>query len=269
MSSNQAYFEANRASWNQRTLIHQDSEFYDIPSFKAGQTSLNPIELALVGEVEGKRLLHLQCHFGQDTISWARMGAKATGVDFSEKAVDLARQLSAEEANAPDFVCCNVLALRDHLQGEFDIVFTSYGTIYWLPDLEPWADVVRHFLAPGGRFYLVEFHPSLYMLDDETMSKVHYHYFNKEVIEGDSQTYTDGAEEMKPIKDYGWNHHLSEVLTPLLARDLQLRTFQEFDYSPYNCFESTVETSPGRYQIKGQEGKLPMVYAMEMELVKA
>ena len=152
MNQHQQYFEANKASWNKRTTVHKDSTFYDLQNFKAGKTSLNKIELEELGDVKGKTLLHLQCHFGMDTMSWAREGAIATGVDLSDEAINLAKQINNEVGLNTTFICSNVYELKENLDEKFDIVFTSYGTIGWLPDLDKWAAIVAYYLKPGGTF---------------------------------------------------------------------------------------------------------------------
>jgi len=172
------YFKSNQELWDQKTPIHLNSEFYDMEAFRAGKTSLNRDEIAHLGDdIAGKSLLHLQCHFGQDTLSWAKMGAKATGIDFSEKAIQQARALNDEMGLDAKFVQSNVYDLKENLEGQFDVVFTSYGVLTWLPDLEEWASIVNHFLKPGGIFYIMEFHPTLYMLDWDN-GKIAYQYFD-------------------------------------------------------------------------------------------
>ncbi|MCZ7544594.1 MAG: class I SAM-dependent methyltransferase [Anaerolineae bacterium] len=153
------YMESNRALWDEWTGIHAKSAFYDLEGFKAGRLSLDRVAREGLGDVTGKRLLHLQCHFGMDTLSWARLGAEVTGVDFSEKAIALARALSAELSIPARFVCANIYDLPAALDGAFDIVFTSGGVLYWLPDLVRWAEIVAHYLRPGGTFFLADSHP--------------------------------------------------------------------------------------------------------------
>jgi SAM-dependent methyltransferase len=257
------YFEANRQGWNLRTEVHKTSSFYNVEGWKKGETSLTPIELNEIGPlVAGKRLLHLQCHFGQDTLSWARLGAQVTGCDLSDKAIDYARELAAETGLDAEFVCCNVYDLPAHLEGKFDIVFTSYGTIGWLPDLDRWAAVVAHFLAPGGFFYMADFHPVVWMFDEQ-MQAFKYSYFNTGVIEEENTgTYADRYAGIE-YKDYGWNHPTSEVLNSLLKQGLQLEFFNEFPYSPYDCFSNTVRGDDGNYRIKGLEGLVPMVFSLK------
>ena len=185
------HVELNRQLWNNRVDIHLSSVFYRMEEFMAGASSLNEIELALLGDIRGKTILHLQCHFGQDTLSLSRMGASVTGVDFSDKAIAKAKELAAELGTDTEFVCCNIYDLPSHLDKKFDIVYTSYGTIGWLPDLEAWAKVIAHFLKPTGRFIFVEFHPVVWMFDND-FTHVGYAYSNKGVIaETESGTYAD------------------------------------------------------------------------------
>ncbi len=258
------YFKANRDGWNQRTTAHLQSEFYNVANWKQTDgNSLTPIERRELGDVSGLSILHLQCHFGQDTLSLARMGATVTGCDLSDKAIEAANAL-AQEVGIPDarFVCCNVYDLPQHLEGQFDLVFTSYGTIGWLPDLELWAKVVRHFLKPGGRFYMADFHPVLWMLDDD-MKQLQYPYAGGAVIVTEhTDSYTDNSAGLS-YTEYGWNHSISELLNSLLRQGLHLRFFNEHDYSPYNCFANTVKGDDGFYRIKGLEGVIPMVYSLE------
>ncbi|RFS19513.1 class I SAM-dependent methyltransferase [Chitinophaga silvatica] len=261
MDLEKQYFEANKSLWNQRVATHINSEFYNVPAFKAGTTSLNSIELTELTEVKGKSLLHLQCHFGMDTLSWAREGAIVTGADLSDKAIEQARQLADELQIPATFVCSNIYDLKENLHQQYDIVFTSYGTIGWLPDLDRWASVISHFLRPGGRFYIADFHPVIWMFGD-TFQSFDYSYFNTEVIATDQEgTYADKSAPLKG-KEYGWNHPISEIQNALIKAGLSISFFNEFDYSPYNCFANTVEIHPGKWQIKGMEGKLPMVYSL-------
>jgi SAM-dependent methyltransferase len=152
--------QTNLARWDELVGVHvRAPDIYDLDAFRAGRSTLKPIELEEVGDVRGKHLLHLQCHFGMDTISWARRGAAVVGVDFSAEAIGLARELDAEMNAGAEFVCSNVYDLPGKLEGAFDIVFTSYGVLCWLPDLAEWGKVIGHFLAPGGFFYIVDQHP--------------------------------------------------------------------------------------------------------------
>ncbi|GAK93110.1 hypothetical protein JCM19298_1829 [Nonlabens ulvanivorans] len=156
-------FEVNKATWNQKTAIHFESEFYDKDAFAKAKNSLNSYELNALGDVKDKKLLHLQCHFGQDSLSWAHKGAVVTGVDISDEAIKLARKLSVDLGIPAQFVCCNVLETSNYIKEKFDIIFTSYGTIGWLPDLKPWAQMISERLKSGGGFLYSRF--SSYRVD--------------------------------------------------------------------------------------------------------
>jgi 2-polyprenyl-3-methyl-5-hydroxy-6-metoxy-1,4-benzoquinol methylase len=241
--------------------VHKDSSFYDLAGFKAGKNVLTPIELNELGDVNGKKMLHLQCHFGMDSLNWARLGADVTGVDLSDEAIKQAKQLNDELGMNAKFICCNVYDLKEHLDEKFDIVFTSYGTIGWLPDLDKWAAIIAYYLKPGGTFYMADFHPVLWMFDDE-FTHIQYSYENREVIVTESQgTYTDRNADIK-AKEYVWNHSISEILNALIKQGLAIEHFNEFMYSPYPCFNNVIEFEEGKWDIKGLEGKIPMVYSI-------
>lgn len=229
--------------------------------FRAGKSSLKSIETALLGELHGLRLLHLQCHFGQDTLSLARMGAQCTGVDLSDVAVAEARKLNQDLGLDAQFECCNVYDYR----GEgFDMVFSSYGTISWLPDLDAWAQVIFRALKPGGRFVFAEFHPVVWMFND-AFDAVDYAYFNRgALVEQESGTYAERGADLK--LDYvNWNHGMAEVIQSLLDAGLVLRHISEYDYSPWPCFSGIREDEPGCFRMAHLAGKIPMVYALVAE----
>lgn len=256
------YFSANKELWNKRTAVHKDSSFYDAAGFIDGKNVLTPIELKELGDVSGKKMLHLQCHFGMDSLNWARLGAEVTGVDLSDEAIQLAKQLNDKVGLSAKFICSNVYDLKEQLDEKFDIVFTSYGVIGWLPDLDKWAEIISHYLSPGGIFYMAEFHPVVWMFDDE-FTHVKYFYDNREVIITESEgTYTDRTADIKG-KEYGWNHSISEVLNALIGQGLEIELFNEHMYSPYPCFNNIVQGEDGNWRVKGIEGKIPMVYSVK------
>jgi SAM-dependent methyltransferase len=261
MSNADNYIAINKQSWNNKVDIHIASDFYEQEAFLKGQSSLNDIELNLLGNIAGKKILHLQCHFGQDTISLSRLGAHATGVDLSDKAIERANEIALQTNTIAHFICCNVYDLPKHLNESFDIVFTSYGTIGWLPDLHKWAEVVSHFLKPGGQFVIVEFHPVVWMFDDN-FTTIGYNYFNSgPITETETGTYANKEADIK--QDYiMWNHSMSEIINSLIQHGLHIESFNEFDYSPYNCFNKTVEVAPKKYRIEHLGSKIPMVFAI-------
>ncbi|HLL43525.1 MAG TPA: methyltransferase domain-containing protein [Segetibacter sp.] len=256
------YFEANKEGWNKRTQIHKVSEFYDVLSFKAGKSSLNAIELEEVGNVSEKTLLHLQCHFGMDTLSWAREGADVTGIDISNQAIDYAKELSKELNIPARFICCNIYDLPIHLEKKFDTVFTSYGAVGWLPCLDKWASIINYFLKPGGAFYIIEFHPVVWMMDDN-FKYIKYAYHNLETIAVlHTGTYTDRNSAID-YEEYSWNHGLSEVVNSLIKYDLQIQHLNEFPFSCYNCFNNVVQGEDGYWRVKGLEDKIPLMYSVK------
>ncbi|CAF0760757.1 unnamed protein product [Rotaria sp. Silwood1] len=263
------FVNVNRRLWNDKVDYHVVSPMYNVAGFLAGANSLNKIESDLLGNIQGQRILHLQCHFGLDSLSLVRCGAQhVTGVDLSDQAIDKAREL-AETLNlttSTRFICCNIYDLQEHLSCDqdelFDIVFTSYGVTAWLPDINKWASLISRYLKPNGIFIIVEFHPVLWMFDD-MFSRIEESYFNQKVII--SQCNGSYADRNAPISNSSveWNHSLSEIVQALIDHDLRINVLQEFDYSPYDCFLNTVKTDDGFYRIKGLEKKLPMIYAIK------
>lgn len=262
MNQHSDYFEINRKSWNQRLQTHITSDFYQQDEFLKGKSSLNDIELALLGDINGKSILHLQCHFGQDTISLTKLGATVTGVDLSDEAIAYARSLASELNADTEFVCCNIYDLPKYLNKQYDIVFTSYGTITWLPNLDQWAEIIAQFLKPHGEFIFVEFHPVVWMFDDD-FKNVGYHYFNREPIaETESGTYAERDANLQ-LSYVCWNHDFEEVISSLLKHNLSIESFKEYDYSPYNCFKHTEEFEKGKFRIAHIGNKIPMVYSIK------
>jgi 2-polyprenyl-3-methyl-5-hydroxy-6-metoxy-1,4-benzoquinol methylase len=256
------WLNTNRKSWDDRVESHKNSDFYALDTFKKTRDALMPIEKRELGDVANKTLLHLQCHFGMDTLSWAERGARVTGVDFSENALQLARELATELGYDASFILSDIYDLPKHLTGQFDVVFTSYGTIGWLPDIQKWAAVVAHFLKPNGTFYIADFHPFVWTLSND-FSKIEYNYFGGEpIIETEEGTYAD---RNAPIKNtsISWNHSLSSIINALISNGLTIEFVNEFPYSPYNCFEKTVLGDDGFYRIEGLENMIPMVYSIK------
>ena len=259
------YKKINKKWWNDATQIHFDSNFYDVDSFIKGGSSLNSIELELLGNIKGKKVLHLQCHFGQDSISLSRLGAKVTGVDLSDKSIEKARELAKKTNTDIDFVCCDIYDLSTHLDGEYDLIFASYGVISWLYDLQIWAEEISKFLKPFGKFILVEFHPMVMMFDD-SFKEINYSYFNSGVIvEKVKGTYADRKADIK-MENITWNHSISEVINSLIKNKFNIELINEYDYSPYDCFTNMYEFEVGKYRIKGFDNKIPMVYAIKAKL---
>lgn len=224
--------ELNRLWWNERVAIHLSSRFYDLDAFRAGKCALMPEDVEEMGPVDGKRLLHLQCHFGLDTLSWARRGATVSGLDFSAPAIDAARTIAADLGIAADFVCADVHDAAEALGGQrFDVVYTGIGAIAWLPDLDRWARVVVSLLRPGGKLQLTEFHPFSWVLGDDG-GRVVNDYFARGPFEDQSPgTYADRGAQTTHNRTIEWHHPIGEVVTAIARAGLHIERLRELETS--------------------------------------
>ncbi|HEY5983700.1 MAG TPA: class I SAM-dependent methyltransferase [Anaerolineales bacterium] len=261
-----SFLQANRNLWDQWTHEHEASPFYDVAGFKAGRDRLRSIELTELGDVQGRSLLHLQCHFGLDTLAWARRGAVVTGTDLSEASISLARSLSEELALPAKFVACDLYDLPAHLTGEFDIVFTSYGVLHWLRDLHRWAQIVAHFLKPGGIFYIVEDHPTFRMFTTEngTDIKLDNPYFfsetpNRNEITGSYATDFRGDRR----EFFMWDHGLGEVVTSLIDAGLSIEYLHEFPYAARAKFPFMEQGADGWWRLPEKYVQIPFLFSLQ------
>ena len=262
----------NRANWDARAPIHASSRFYDVPGFVAGRSALRDFELAEVGDVSGRTLLHLQCHIGTDTLSWARLGATVTGLDFSGPALETARSI-AEQIGATDarFVESDVYEAATALEGRtYDIVYTGLGALCWLPDIERWARTAASLVAPGGFLYLAEFHPFSDILADDGKT-VELDYFSTEPrtwTEGETYTdYTanpadaDGVPMNEHTVSVDWQHGLGDVVSALIAADLRIELLHEHDYTLFPRFPHLL-VEGDRYRLPPDQPRIPMIYSI-------
>ncbi len=264
MSNLRKYFEANRKMWDKFAKDHYSSETYKTEAFLEGKTTLNSIELEELGDVKGKTLLHLQCHFGLDTLSWAREGAMVTGVDFSSDAINLARGLAEKTGIDADFVQSNVYDLPKALDSKFDIVFTSYGVHCWLNDLNRWAEIVAHFLNPSGTFYIAEFHPFMWMFDwdatdDFKFKRSYFHSDEPHEFEVDASY---GGAQIEPQVDYEWAHGLGKVISAIVNAGLRIEFMHEFPKSPFQQFPFFKQRDDGYWYYENPDVQLPLVYSI-------
>lgn len=265
--------EANRALWNAWTPINLASTFYDVEGFAAGRGhDLDPIDRAGPGDVRGKSLLHLQCHFGMDTIRWAKHGAIVTGVDFAEEAVSAARALAARMGVPATFVHSDVYELPARLEGRFDVVFTSHGVLGWLPDLGRWAEVIAHFLAPGGLFYIVEVHPVLLIFDDrrtEPSLGLRYPYFHgpEPVREEYRGCYSAPGAPITSV-EHVWLHTLSDLIGALARAGLRIESFEEYPFLGWPFFPWMEQGADGWWRLPEDPrlpqgpGSLPLMFSL-------
>lgn len=262
------WHEANRAHWDERVPLHVASDFYDLDAFRAGKDALRDFERAEVGDVTGRSLLHLQCHIGVDTLSWARHGAsRVVGLDFSEPAVEVARDLAAELGFTTDraaFVASDVYDASEAVPDpSYDIVYTGVGALCWLPDIRRWAETVTALLSPGGFLYLAEFHPLTDILDDETGSRIINDYFTRDAwINELSGTYADLDATTTNNRSVEWQHPLGEVVSALAAAGLRIEFLHEHDVSLFPRFDS-FEVRDGYHRFPADRPRIPLMYSLK------
>ncbi|MCR4421409.1 MAG: class I SAM-dependent methyltransferase [Exilispira sp.] len=244
---NQKYSLSNKYLWENKTGYHIESDFYNVDEFKKGKLSLLPIELNelknAVDEIKGKRMLHLQCHFGLDSLSWAKLGVDVTGVDFSNKSIEYAKKLSEETGILSKFICSDIYDLPEILNEKesFDIVFTSYGVLCWLHDLRKWANIISYYLKKGGLFYIVELHPFIMIFENEQNTrelKVKFDYFHSDKPQNfiSKGTYADRDAKIECIS-YEWSHSISDIINNLINAGLKIEFFNEHPFCCYDHFQ--------------------------------
>lgn len=262
------YRETNRELWDGWAEINHRAPSYRTAEFKAGASKLHPIELEEVGDVRGKSLLHLQCHFGLDTLSWARRGAIVTGVDFSPKGIGIARSLSQELGIPAEFICCDLYALPDHLDRQFDIVYTSYGVLCWLHDLEAWANLIVRYLKPGGRFHIVEFHPFLYAFEPEKTEQrlqpiLSYFPIEEPQRWEERGSYADRGADFRH-DSYIWPHSIAEILNSLITAGLRIDQFNEFAYCVDDFLPGLMQQGPdGWWRLNHHPDSMPLMFSLK------
>jgi SAM-dependent methyltransferase len=260
---------ANRELWDGWAELHVASDFYNVEGFKAGRDTLDAVELEGVGDVRGKSLLHLQCHFGLDTMSWARRGARAAGVDFSENAVAHARRLARELGIEARFMLADVTdtaAVLAQLGGEqFDVVFTSHGTISWLPDLRPWARTVASALKPTGRFFISDCHPFTWVFDDERSDpglEFRYEYFSREALRFEEKgSYAAPDADFRAVS-YSWQHPFAEIVSSLAEAGLVIVSLREYPYLFWQWFPWMVRDAGGAYRMPEGVPEIPLMFSL-------
>jgi SAM-dependent methyltransferase len=258
-------FAVNRANWDERTAIHLGSRFYDVEGWLREERGPRAFEAEVLGDVAGLRLLHLQCHFGLDTLAWARAGARVTGLDFSTEAIDAARDLAVRAGldGLATFVCADVLDAVDALDhATFDVVYVSIGSLTWLPSVDRWARQVGALVAPGGRLYVHDVHPfGLTLAFDE--SRVERTYFEEpdSHISESGITYADGSQRLERRRAYWWNHGIGETVTALVRHGLRLEWLTEHDWTLFEQFPWLVERD-GRWVHPPSAPRIPLTFSM-------
>ncbi len=275
MTDLDAMFEANRRNWDERVDVHMAPGGYDLSQLRAAKGRLYAIEerelAELFGPVDGRRVLHLQCHFGADSLTLAQRGAEVVGVDFSAAAIQAARGLAAELqlADRAEFVRCNVYDAPAALAGAapFDLVFTTWGTIGWLPDIERWAHVAASFVRPGGLLYLLDGHPSALVFDDAAPGDGgrpgwFAPYFRRDALELDeAQDYANPDVMLTNRRAYAWMHGLGRIASAVLAEGLRIEALREHDAVPWRMFRC-LEKGADRLYRWPDEPWLPLAFTL-------
>ena len=253
--------EANRRLWDDRVDVHRRSDFYDVDGFRQGRSTLRPIELEDLGDVAGRSLLHLQCHFGLDTLSLARMGARVTGVDFSGPAVALARSLAAELGIEARFLESNVYQLTRALHEQFDVVFTSYGVLTWLPDIPEWARVVARFLRPGGTFVIVDGHPiASCFVEVDGRLELRYSLFERGPWEFLTRTTYAGDDVLPTARpNFQWSWTVAGMVSALIDAGLRVERLRELPVDSWRRFPSMTRDDEGWWRLA--DDPLPLLVA--------
>lgn len=255
--------ESNRAYWDERVPIHASGGFYDVEGFVAGEERLRPFEIEEVGDVSGGDLLHLQCHFGMDTLSWARRGARVVGVDFSAPAVEKARELAARLGLGAEFVRADVYEAREALGGRtFDVVYTGLGALNWLPDIARWADVAASLVRPGGFLYLSEFHPFTWVFGDDDLSVTHDYFHEAPQVWDEPGTYADLSAQTVHNRTYEWNHTLGSVVSAVAGSGLTLEFLHEHDHTLFPRWPFLRRLDSGTYRLPEGTPSLPLMYSL-------
>ena len=267
--------KANRELWNTWTRVNLESPLYNVEAFASGRsaTDLDPIARAGPGDVRGKSLLHLQCHFGMDTIRWAWHGATVTGADFSEEAITAARALAGRMGVPARFIHSDLYELPSKLDGRFDVVFTSHGVLGWLPDLERWARVIAPFLAPGGIFYIVEVHPVVLLFNDRLKApelRLLYPYFHgPEPFRAEHDgCYADPDAPIKSV-EHVWLHTMSDIIGSLIRAGLRIESFEEYPFLGWRFFPWMERGADGWWRLPSHEGlplgqgSLPLMFSLK------
>lgn len=261
--------EANRRNWDERAAIHRrdSTGFYRADAFLAGTDTLLPIEAAEIGDVAGKRLLHLQCHIGLDTLSLGRRGARVTGLDFSPAAIEAAREFAAKSGISARFIESDVYDAPVAIPERFDIVYTTWGTITWLPDVYRWTRTIAALLADRGKLYFLDTHPQVLTLEEENGALVSRNPWRTPagaplICEG-SVTYTGDPAPLSSRVTYQWIHPLSEILNALIEAGLAIRWVHEHDLLPHRQFRMMIEAQDRMYRLPDEHPPTPLSVSME------
>ena len=258
----------NLANWQDRAALHEEAyglEAFDDPEHLSEVVSDDLAALLpFVGTLRGKDVCHLQCHIGTDTVSLARAGARVTGLDFSDRALEVAARLAERAGVDVTWVLGDVLDARAHVDGDFDIVYTSVGTIGWLRDLDRWAMQITALLRPGGLLYIRDGHPMLYTIDEDADDDlVRHRYFADGTAQmwDDDSTYA-GDGRVAHSRTYEWPHPLSETMNALISAGLRIEKLDEGRVLPWRFSGRMVPVDHGWMWPEGVRDRIPATFTI-------
>ena len=266
------YSALNRDWWDERVPVHAAPEgYYRTEQFEADPNFLSAdvrLDRPLLGDITGLRGIHLQCHIGTDTISLGRLGARMTGLDYSSEAVAKARDLAVRVGADVDFVESDVYAAPRVVEpGGFDLVYSSLGSVQYLPRIRDWAQVVATLLRPGGLLFMRESHPVVWSLRDvgDDRLVVDGAYFERPEPERFDRpdTYAAGGTTFATADSYEWNHGLGEIVSAVLDAGLRLTALVEYDTAPSRSFYGMEKVSDEEYRLIDRPWRLPLTYTLE------
>lgn len=260
--------ETNRRNWDERVGIHvgDRSGIYNVEAFLRGESGLMPIESGEIGDVTGLRIAHLQCHFGIDTLSLARMGAQITGLDFSPSAIAAARELAQQTGLNADFVEANVYDATKHLPAQsFDLVYVSWGAINWLQDIRSWASTVSALLKTGGRLFMAEVHPALLQLEEIDGQLVVTYPLDTTLHFQEETTYAGDGQPLHNRDTFEWVHSTSSLITALLENGMKLSSYREHDSLPWPAVPSMVLGEDRMFRMPEGKAAPPLSFTLTAE----
>jgi len=255
--------KGNRTHWDELAEVHAES--YDYEKLIKGGHVMDSIQTGEVGEVRNRSLLHLQCHIGTDTLSWARLGADVTGVDISPVSLRVAQKLAKKAGLSARFIESSVYDLPDKLDSTFDIVYTSIGVLCWLSDLSTWAGIIRKYLKPGGFFYLMESHPFMHVFDDESDGLiVRYPYFHKQAPYEWPADYPDYSDSEYTVQSpsWEWQWSISDILNALIENDLKIDFLNEHSVIPWKALPDMIKCNDGFWRLPEGTNNLPLMFSL-------
>jgi SAM-dependent methyltransferase len=263
MENLKSILDKDAAGWSGWSLLHHRPGLFTLEGFRAGQSSLLPVERDELGDVSGRSLLHLQCGFGMDSLNWARLGARVTGVDFSRRSVEIATALNAELKMDCRFVHSNIYELGQKIEGVFDIAVAAYGVLYWVPGLDQWAQVIARFLKPGGTLLIADEHPVALMYRDDPAEIKRSYFYQDDPMAMLAISQDNGGGKNGSVEDHGWVHPLGDLVSALARHGLTVMSLKEYPFMAYPRFRGMEQGKDGYWRLTDNAGMLPLMFSLK------